>query len=53
MKAPVSLDRAKTIIQGWYNEYCKDHGKSTAALTTPSIKLFTWNVKYTRVMGLF
>ena len=32
MKAPVSLDRAKTIIQGWYNEYCKDHGKSAGTL---------------------
>ena len=32
MKAPVSFDRAKIIIQGWYDEYRKDHGKSSVAL---------------------
>jgi hypothetical protein len=32
MKAPVSLDRAKTIIQNWYDDYRKDHGKSPVAL---------------------
>jgi hypothetical protein len=32
MKAPVSLERAKSIIQGWYDEYRQDHGKSSVAL---------------------
>lgn len=26
MNAKVSLDRAKTIIQGWYQGYCKEVG---------------------------
>jgi hypothetical protein len=32
MKPPVSLDRAKSIIQGWYDEYRQDHGKSCITL---------------------
>jgi hypothetical protein len=32
MKAPLSLDRAKSIIQGWYDEFRQDHGKSSIAL---------------------
>jgi hypothetical protein len=31
----------------------KDFALNLVPLTTRSIKLFTWNVKYTRVMGLF
>ena len=27
MKPPVDLDRAKTIIQGWYDEYCRVYDK--------------------------
>jgi hypothetical protein len=32
MKHAVSLDRAKTIIQGWYNQYCKEYGKPAVTL---------------------
>ena len=32
MKSTLTLDRAKMIIQGWYSEYCRDHGKSVASL---------------------
>lgn len=32
MKPPVSLDRARQVIQGWYNAYCKDFGKPRAEL---------------------
>jgi len=27
MKPPVSLERARQLIQGWYNVYCRDCGK--------------------------
>ena len=32
MNATVTLDRAKMIIQGWYNQFCKDHGKQIVEL---------------------
>ena len=32
MNAPVSVDRAKTIIQAWYKEYCEDYGKMIVPL---------------------
>ena len=32
MKPPVSMERAKTIIQGWYNEYCRVYDKPDVAL---------------------
>ncbi len=32
MKHAVSLDRAKMIIQGWYNQYCKEYGKPAVTL---------------------
>ena len=32
MNATVSSDRAKIIIQGWYNQFSKDHGKQTVEL---------------------
>jgi hypothetical protein len=32
MKHAVSLDRAKTIIQGWYNQFCKEYGKPAVTL---------------------
>ena len=32
MKPTVPLERARTLIQGWYNEFCKDHGKPTVML---------------------
>jgi hypothetical protein len=32
MKRAVSLDRAKTIIQGWYNQFCKEYGKPAVTL---------------------
>jgi hypothetical protein len=32
MKHAVSLDRAKTVIQGWYNQFCKEYGKPAVTL---------------------
>ncbi len=32
MKHAVSLDRAKIIIQGWYNQFCKEYGKPAVTL---------------------
>lgn len=32
MKPSVSLDRAKAIIQAWYNEYCRVYEKPNAPL---------------------
>ena len=32
MKHTVSLDRAKMIIQGWYNQFCKEYGKPAVTL---------------------
>ena len=32
MNATVTLERAKMIIQGWYNQFCKDHGKQIVEL---------------------
>ena len=32
MNAPVSLERARQIIQGWYNAYCSDYGKPQVEL---------------------
>ena len=32
MKHAISLDRAKDIIQGWYNQFCKEYGKPAVAL---------------------
>ena len=32
MKPPVSLERATQVIQGWYDAYCSDYGKSQAEL---------------------
>lgn len=32
MKHAVSLDRAKMIIQGWYNQFCKEYGKPAVIL---------------------
>jgi hypothetical protein len=32
MKHALSLDRAKIIIQGWYNQFCKEYGKPAVTL---------------------
>jgi hypothetical protein len=32
MKAPVRFERAKKILQGWYDEYRKERGKSCVCL---------------------
>jgi hypothetical protein len=32
MKHALSLDRAKIIIQGWYNQFCKEYGKPAVML---------------------
>ncbi len=32
MKERVTLDRAKMIIQGWYNQFCKEYGKAAVIL---------------------
>jgi hypothetical protein len=32
MNAAVTPDRAKMIIQGWYNRFCQDHGKQIVEL---------------------
>ena len=32
MNATVTSDRAKMIIQGWYNRFCQDHGKQIVEL---------------------
>lgn len=32
MKERVTLDRARMIIQGWYNQFCKDYGKPAVIL---------------------
>ena len=32
MKHLLSLDRARMIIQGWYNQFCKETGKTAVIL---------------------
>jgi hypothetical protein len=32
MKTSVPFERAKAIIQNWFNDFCKFYGKPTAAL---------------------
>lgn len=32
MKPPVPLERARTMIQAWYNEYCKAYEKPLSEL---------------------
>ena len=32
MKPGVKLDRAGQIIQGWFGQYCRDHGKPEVVL---------------------
>ena len=32
MKPPVSLERAKAMIQGWYNQYCRTYEKPVIEL---------------------
>lgn len=32
MRQRVTLDRARMIIQGWYNQFCKEYGKAAVIL---------------------
>lgn len=32
MKQAISLERVKNIIQGWYNQFCKEYGKPAVTL---------------------
>jgi len=32
MTSAVPIERARVIIQGWFNDFCKFHGKPTAVL---------------------
>jgi hypothetical protein len=32
MKSSVDIDRARTIIQGWYKDFCEFYGKSMEVL---------------------
>jgi hypothetical protein len=32
MKSAVPLERARVIIQGWFNDFCKFYGKPTVVL---------------------
>ncbi len=34
MKHAVGLDRARMIIQGWYNQFCKEYGRAAVILDT-------------------